>query len=72
MTTMMNGSEHEVCETCGCVVGHGCPNSEQCDRVECAEPEMPAVPGETKAERDHRLMAQWESDEAAVHGGADV
>jgi hypothetical protein len=34
METEWNGKAHEVCETCGSVVGHGCPDSERC---ECEE-----------------------------------
>lgn len=26
-----NNKCHEVCGTCGCTVGHGCPESEHCD-----------------------------------------
>lgn len=22
---------HEICATCECIVGHGCPQSEHCD-----------------------------------------
>ncbi len=27
--------DHEVCATCGCTVGHGCPDSEPCDAESC-------------------------------------
>lgn len=34
MQVEVNGQMHDVCEDCGAVVGHGCPDSESCDCVD--------------------------------------
>ena len=69
-TTVYNGTEHEVCPCCCCVVGQGCPEFDPCDceggvsmmAQDAIRPGMKLYSPNGREWTVERRMVEWESE----------